>query len=88
MLLSMYHNCHARSELLQDGKSLGLPEGVHGLYEPVIGHHRLRNSLITFVILSQIPCGKVHKKPSYFSAQDCVKVSPRFAAVFQITWNN
>ena len=28
------------------------------------------------------------KTPSYFSAQDCVKVSPRFAVVSQITSTN
>ena len=32
-------------------------------------------------------CGKVHNN-SYFTAQDCIKVVPWFAAVFQITWNN
>ena len=42
---------------------------------------------ITFVILSQISCGKV-QKPSYFSAQDCVKVSSGFAVVSKITSNN
>ena len=41
-------------------------------------------SFITFVILSQISWGKV-EKPSYFSAHDCVRVSPRFAVVSQIT---
>ena len=48
---------------------------------------QVRKSFITFVIPSRISCGKVQKK-SYFSAQNCVKVSPEFAAVFQITSTN
>ena len=70
------------------GQSRGLPDWVHGLYDPVIRHHRRGNSLITLVILGQISCGIMQKKPSYFSAQDCKSFSPGFAAVFQITSNN
>ena len=53
----------------QGGQSRGQHDGVHGFHEPV-------KSLTTFVMLSQSA-----KKPSYFSAQDCVKVSPKFAVV-------
>ena len=60
---------------MQSGQSSGQHDEVHGFPEPV-------NSFITFVIPSQIPCGKV-KTPSYFSAQDCVKVSPGFVVVFK-----
>ena len=66
---------------MQGGQSHGQHDGVHSFREPV-------KSLITFVILSQISCGKVQKKPSYFSALDYVKVSPGFAVVSKITSNN
>ena len=62
-------------------KFKGQHDWIHRFPEPV-------KSFITFVILSQISCGKVQKNPSYFSAQDCVKVSPGFAVVSQITSNN
>ena len=65
----------------QGGQSRGQHDWVHGFPEQV-------KSFITFVILSQISCGKVQTPPSYFSAQDCVKVSPRFAVVSQITSTN
>ena len=38
-------------------------------------------------LLSSISCSEVLKN-SNFSAQDCVKVSPGFAVVSQITTNN
>ena len=63
---------------VQGGQSRGQRDWVHRFPEPV-------KWFITFVILSQISCGKVQKTSSYFSAQDCVKVSPRFAVVSQIT---
>ena len=66
---------------VQGRQSHGQHDGVYRFPEPV-------KSFITFVILSQISCGKVQKKPSYFSAQDCVKVSPGFAVVSKITSNN
>ena len=53
---------------------------VHGFPESV-------KSFITFVILSQILCGKV-QKPLIFFAQNCVKVSPEFAVVSKFTSNN
>ena len=62
--------------MLQGGQSCGQHDWVHGFLEPV-------KSFITFVILSQISCGKVQKNP-----QDCVKVSPWFAVVSQITSTN
>ena len=43
---------------------------------------------ITFVILSQISCGKVQNLSHILSAQACVIVSPGFVASFQITLNN
>ena len=45
----------------QGCQSRGQHDGVHGFPEPV-------KSVITFVILNQISCGKVQKH-SYFSAQ-------------------
>ena len=66
---------------IQGGQSRGQHDWVHRFFEPV-------KSFITFVILSQISCGKVQKKNSYFSVQDCVKVSPGFAIVSKITSNN
>ena len=67
----------ARSEFsdacYQGGQSHGQHDWVHRFPEPV-------KSFITFVLLSQ-KC----KKTSYFSAQDCVKVSPDFAVVSEIT---
>ena len=65
---------------LQGGQSRGLPDWIHKHYEPVIGHHRKEKWFKTFVILSQITCGKVQNPPYIFSAQDYVKVSPGFAA--------
>ena len=65
----------------QCGQSRGQDDWINDFPEPV-------KSLITFVILSQILCGKVQNPPSYFSAQDCVQVSPGFAVVSQITSNN
>ena len=65
----------------QGGQSRGQHDWVHGFPEPV-------KSFITFVIQSQISHGKVQKPPSYFSAQDCAKVSPGFVVVFKITSNN
>ena len=61
----------------QGGQSRGQNDWVHGFPEPV-------KSFITFVTLSQISCGKVQKKLSYFSEQGCVKVSPGFAVVSKI----
>ena len=43
----------------QGGQLRGQHDGVQGFYEPV-------KSFTTFVILSQIPCGKVHKNPHIF----------------------
>ena len=63
------------------GQSRGQPDWVHGFPELV-------KSFKTFIILSQILSFKVQKKPSYFSAQHCVKVSPPFAEVFKITSTN
>ena len=42
--------------MIQGGRSRGQHDLVHGFPEPV-------KSFITFVILSQILCGKVQKKP-------------------------
>ena len=72
---------------IQGGQSRDLPLWVHGLYEQVIGHHRLGRSFITFVILSQISCGKVQKTHIFFCIILCEN-SPGFAAFFQITSNN
>ena len=69
-----------KGNISQVGQSRGQHDWVHGFPELV-------KSLITFVILNQISYGKV-KKPSYFSAQDCVKVSLRFAVVSQLTSTN
>ena len=67
---------------IQGGQSRGEHDLVHVFPEPV-------KSFLTFVILSQISCGKVHPPPPHiFSAQDCVKVSPRLAVVSQITSTN
>ena len=67
--------------IFQGGQSRGQHDWVHGFPETV-------KSVITFVTLSKISCGKVQKNPSYISAQDCVKVSPLFAVVSQITSTN
>ena len=64
----------------QGGQSHYQHDGVHGFIKPL-------KSFITFDILSQISCGKMKKK-SYFSAQDCIKVSPGFAVVSKIASNN
>ena len=61
----------------QCSQSHGQHDCVHGFPEPV-------KSFITFVKLSQISCSKVHTL-SYFSAQDCIKVSPEFAVVSKVT---
>ena len=65
----------------QGGQSCGQLDLVHRFPEPV-------KLFITFVILSRILRSRVQKKPSYFSAQDCVKVSSEFAVASQITSNN
>ena len=65
----------------QDVQSRGQHDWIHGFPEPV-------KSFVTFVILSQISCGKVQKPPHIFSAQDCVNVSSLFAVVSQITLTN
>ena len=65
----------------QCGQSRGQHDWVHEVPEPV-------KSFITFLILSQISCGKVQKSPHIFSAEDCVKVFPGYALVSQITSNN
>ena len=75
---------HAITDMMllkQGGQSRGQHYGVHGFPETV-------KSFINFVILCKISCDKVQKKPSYFSAQDCVNVSPGFAVVSKITSTN
>ena len=49
---------------------------------------QVRKIVHNFHYAKSISCGKCKKNPSYFSAHNCVKVSPGFAAVFQITSTN
>ena len=76
-----------RTSNSQGGQSHGLPDGVQGLYEPVIRQIIKRKIVHNFCFTKSNSCGKVQKN-SYFSAQDYVKVSPGFAAVFLNTSNN
>ena len=76
-LCLVFNHCNCRQyffvsicvSTLRGGQSRGQHDWVHGCPEPV-------KSFLTFVILSQISCSKVQNKPSYFSAQVCVKVFP------------
>ena len=54
---------------------------VHRFPEPEKIVHDFRNTKSKFMLLSA-------KTSSYFSAQECVKVSAGFAVVSQITSNN
>ena len=52
--------------MFQGGQLRGQHDSVHGVSEPI-------KSLFTFVILSQISCGKVQKKLIFFLQQTVSK---------------
>ena len=39
-MISIHNSVCTHKSISQGGQSHGLPDGVHRLYEPVIGHHR------------------------------------------------
>ena len=65
-------------KLFQGGQSRCLADWVHELYEPVIGQHMSGKSFKRLLYKVKFHAVEYKKKPSCFSAPDCVKVSPGF----------